>query len=372
MCGRRASGAASCWRPSFPNLPFPVASQLLNLLGIGRGRVPSPHDLLHNLLYQFCELAEPCFDIAAEVHAQCAALAFGKNLEISASLCRLDHAKGVFLSGDGQVLSVVASNLEKYSAVGSTFIRLSSRVQESWTEAKDGRHALTIAHVHSQTVHQSFVFGIHLDVTKQSEIVAGTETREVGAQVVLERSVGRRVCTRGLREFGGIDFVGEEFKTLFFNNRFFGRKRAFAFVLRGEFLGYDLARLDVRLIKSIDSDNRACDGSRNLPAEEFLPQAISIGHRDSNYRLPGFFQRGDLGILCGVWRGLQTEIGEDAVVSVDLWRTRRFAVNRNDAFALLACRFREQLFKPRTEIRNSGRSDERNFVAAKFCRRAED
>src|ERR1019366_4063021 len=86
-CDRRASGAASCWRPCAPDLPFPVAFMLLQFR-VGRARDPSPHDprwlredilqkLLQNLLYQFREFAESRFHVAAKMHAQRAAVAVG-------------------------------------------------------------------------------------------------------------------------------------------------------------------------------------------------------------------------------------------------------------------------------------------------------
>ena len=56
--------------------------------------------------------------------------------------------------------------------------------------------------------------------------------------------------------------------------------------------------------------------------------------------------------------GLQTEVGEDAIVAVDVGLAERFAVDGNDALADLAGGFGEKLFEPRAEIVNPGRSDD--------------
>src|SRR5579862_6830921 len=56
--------------------------------------------------------------------AESAAAAFGEDGEIAASLSGLNNAEGVFLSGDGQVGSIVASDLEEDAAVGAAFVGL--------------------------------------------------------------------------------------------------------------------------------------------------------------------------------------------------------------------------------------------------------
>ena len=60
-------------------------------------------------------------------------------------------------------------------------------------------------------------------------------------------------------------------------------------------------------------------------------------------------------------------IHEQAIVAVNLRRAQRFAIDWNQALSLLSRGFSKQLFKPRAEIGNSRRSDERHFVAAVFA-----
>ena len=134
----------------------------------------------------------------------------------------------------------------------------------------------------------------------------------------------------------------------------------------------DLARFDVGLIEGVDPEDRARDRGRNFPAEEFLSQVVDVGHGDAHDRMPGFFERGHLGILRRVGRSLEPNVGEDAVVSVHVRRAQFFAIDRDDALAEFAGGFRDQLLEPRAQIGDSGRSDERDFVAAKFRGRAHD
>ena len=93
---------------------------------------------------------------------------------------------------------------------------------------------------------------------------------------------------------------------------------------------------------------------------------------DANDRMAGFFERGDLSVLRGVGRGFEAQVGENAVVAIDLGSAECFAIDRDDAVALLAGGFGEQLLKPCADIGNAGRGDDGDFVASTFCGGAED
>ena len=93
---------------------------------------------------------------------------------------------------------------------------------------------------------------------------------------------------------------------------------------------------------------------------------------DAHDRMARFFERGDFGVLIGVGALIQAKISEDAVVAIDLGRAQLFAIDRNDALALLAGGLGNQLLEPRAQIGDSGRSNERDFVAAKIRGGAQD
>ena len=90
---------------------------------------------------------------------------------------------------------------------------------------------------------------VHLDIAKQRKVVTGAKPRQMRAQIILEGMV-RAGC---FGEVGGVLVVRVKLDARFFKNRFFGRKRAREFVLRGELFGYDFARFDVGLIEGVDS-----------------------------------------------------------------------------------------------------------------------
>src|ERR1700754_470083 len=104
--------------------------------GIARRRLPE------GLLNGGSESCKTCLDILAEMHAQDAAVAFGKHLEVASRLCGFDNAEGVFLPRHRDVGLVVASDLQEDAAVRPALVCLSCRMQEARAEAETGRHAL--------------------------------------------------------------------------------------------------------------------------------------------------------------------------------------------------------------------------------------
>src|SRR5580658_8354007 len=157
-------------------------------------------------------------------------------------------------------------------------------MQKTWAEAEDRGYAFAVAHVRPESLQQGFVFGVHLDIGKQGEIVASAETRNMRPQVVFKRAI--RASRLG--QSGSIFFVGKELDTCFFKDRIFGGKRTFRLVLGGELLSDDLARFDVGLVESIDADDRSGDCSSDLPAEEFLSEVVGVSDGDADDGLSGF------------------------------------------------------------------------------------
>ena len=66
-------------------------------------------------------------------------------MEVAARLRRLHDAESVLASRHGNVLRVVARDLEEDSAVGPAFVGLPGGVQEARAEAEARRHAPGIA-----------------------------------------------------------------------------------------------------------------------------------------------------------------------------------------------------------------------------------
>ena len=92
-------------------------------------------------------------------------------------------------------------------------------------------------------------------------------------------------------------------------------------------------------------------GGRDLPAEEFFAQIVGVVERrcarpdDRPVPAPRPPRS-----CAASGAGLQPQIDEQAVVAIDVRRAERFAVDRDQALALLARRFRDQLLQPGAEI----------------------
>ena len=94
--------------------------------------------LTNGLLNGVGQSREAGFHVFAKMHAKGSAAAFGENREVAASLCGFHDAESVFLAGNREIDGVIASDLEKYAAVRSTFVGLSGGVQEARAESEDG------------------------------------------------------------------------------------------------------------------------------------------------------------------------------------------------------------------------------------------
>ena len=96
-----------------------------------------------------------------------AAMTFGEDLKITARLRRLDDAERERLTGDRQVVLVVAGDLQKHAGVRTAFVGLPRGVQEARAEAKARSQMPAVAHAVAHALKQGFVFGIHVDVAEE-------------------------------------------------------------------------------------------------------------------------------------------------------------------------------------------------------------
>src|SRR3954467_6498569 len=80
--------------------------------------------------------------------------------------------------------------------------------------------------------------------------------------------------------------------------------------------------------------------------------------------MASLFDRGEPVIMVGVGLAFGSEVDEEAVVAVERGLGQRFAIDRDQPFAMLACGFRNQLFGPGAEIGDLRRRENRYLVAA--------
>src|SRR6266478_2494633 len=177
---------------------------------------------------------------------------------------------------------------------------------------------------------------------------------------------------RAALQCGCVFFIGEKLDAFLLEERRFRRKTSGRFVLAGQFLGFDLTGLDVRLVEGVDADDGAGDGSGDFPAEKFLAESIRIRERDAHDGVPGLFERGNRGILRLVGLRSQAQIREYAIVAIGCRLGEALAIDGNDALADFPDGFSDQLFEPRAEIEDSWGGDDRNFVPAMIGGHAQD
>src|SRR5262245_32480065 len=113
----------------------------------------SDHTDLHRVLrschrarYGIRKRCEARFDIALDMRTQNATTAFTQHLEVAASLRGFHDAKARAMSWNGKILGVVAGDLKKNAAVGTTLVRLSGRMQEARAKANASGDANSIPH----------------------------------------------------------------------------------------------------------------------------------------------------------------------------------------------------------------------------------
>ena len=154
----------------------------------------------------------------------------------------------------------------------------------------------------------------------------------------------------GLAQRAGVVVVGIEVGLVGGDHRLFRRQRAGFLECGGQFAGLDLGGLDVGLVERIDAEHGAGDRGRDLEAEEFLADMVDRFHHDADHRMPGLFQRGELVVMAAVVFAFGAKVDEEAVVAVDGGIAERLAVDRDQALAVLAGGFRDQLLGPGAEI----------------------
>src|SRR5262249_30446911 len=109
---------------------------------------------------------------------------------------------------------------------------------------------------------------------------------------------------------------------------------------------------DIRLIEGVDAENRSGNRRRHLPLEERLAEIAERRERQPHDRLATVFERGERGFIARLW--IEAQVDEQPIVSVDLGRAERLAIDRDEATSLLARRFREQLLDPCAEVDERG------------------
>src|SRR5579859_3927260 len=79
------------------------------------------------------------------MNAQRAPVALEQNVKVAAGLRVLHHAETGAMSGNGEVLAIIAGDLQKDAAIRAAFIGLAGRMQKSRSEFEAGCDVAPVA-----------------------------------------------------------------------------------------------------------------------------------------------------------------------------------------------------------------------------------
>src|SRR5215469_6236305 len=178
FCSRRAMLAPIRPSPIIPSC-IAIAPVRYNFFKPNRRRIAA---LRQSLSHGRSQRGESRCHVFAEVHAQCASPALGKDGEIPARLRRLDNTECVFLFRHGEVIGVVAGNLQEDTTVRPALVSLARRVQEPRTKSQDCRYFLRVPDQMADGLECRFIAGVHGDVAQEREIISVAHPLEMGFQ----------------------------------------------------------------------------------------------------------------------------------------------------------------------------------------------
>ena len=95
--------------------------------------------------------------------------------------------------------------------------------------------------------------------------------------------------------------VREKLDAFLLEERRFRWETSGRFVLARQFLGFNLAGFDVRLVEGVNPDDGTGNSSGDFPPEEFLPEIVGVRQSDAHHGVPGFFEGSNGCILSLVW-----------------------------------------------------------------------
>src|SRR6185437_5868846 len=136
---------------------------------------------------------------------------------------------------------------------------------------------------------------------------------------------GQRVVST---KFDSVSRICVKSETVFPEYWLLLRKALRFFILVSECARLVLTRLNIRLVERIDADDRTGNGSRHLPAKEFLAYVPDVLHADMRNRMASPLQcRHRLALQC-ILLSLKLKVGKETVVAIALGCCHRLVCQR--------------------------------------------
>ena len=120
--------------------------------------------------------------------------------------------------------------------------------------------------------------------------------------------------------------------------------------------------LHIGLVKGMNAQDVAGNGSSILPAVELGAQMVDVGQFQRRCGMAGAMQAGQRGIGGGVVIAGQAQVDEKAVGAVSLRVGQRFGGNGDDAASVLAGAFGQQLLRPEAKAGDAGGCRQGQFI----------
>src|SRR5438128_529940 len=120
------------------------------------------------------------------MNSQCASSALCQHFKVSACLRSFHSSKCVLLFWHLEIRSIVAGYLHEHARVWPTFIRLTGRMQKPRPEPEARRDALRITNSMPGGLQNLLVCIIHLDISKQREIIILLQSIEMSLQIIFQ------------------------------------------------------------------------------------------------------------------------------------------------------------------------------------------
>ena len=257
-------------------------------------------------------------------------------------------------AGDRQVARIVTRDLNEQAVVRAALVELTRGVQEPGSVAERGRQPQMVPKARANGLKERSVLACPVEVRHEGHVVSRPRLAEEPTEITLNR----------LRRMPALPV---ELNPVQLEQRSVIRKPALGAELRQQPVGVVLALLHVRLVESVDAEQRARGRGRHFPAEKFLAKVQFVRQFDPDHRVSGAFERAQsrldrAGLRAVVAVRLELQVDKQPVFSVACRLPQLFAGDGHETLAFLPGALGDELLRPVAESLDFRRRDERDLV----------
>src|SRR5689334_8709076 len=120
--------------------------------------------------------------MVSKIDADDAAAAFHEGAKVTEGLGLFQDGEGVWLTGDRKLHCIISDDLEENTRVGTTFVKLSGRVEETRTIANSHCAVRLITQLHTKLLKLSIRFRSLLDVVQKRDVIPRLDPGKIATQ----------------------------------------------------------------------------------------------------------------------------------------------------------------------------------------------